>query len=228
MAMRPATATKRGGRMQSWSDIRLTVGQHASPADGLCLMEAVALCVGERHGDWPDCVCPVLIEFGRVLNDAMPDRWRTDLLLPLVPVLVGTLDPGSESCGITSTALERARARILVGWCVNVLAGPAGGEADHRVREASVDAGEALRFGQAQHAARYAAAATAWAVKAASDRATAASLRAGRSPAVTARAAAEAGLGIWRGAVDAYRQAAALGRPAPTGEPLPALERAEG
>lgn len=215
--------------MQGWFDIRLTAGHHSSPADGLCLMEAVALFVGERHADWPDCVCPVLIEFGRVLNDAMPDRWRTDLLLPLVPVLVGTRDPGSPSCGIMSTALERARARMLVDWCANVPAGTAGdGEADQRAREASVDAADALRFGQAQHAARNAAAAVAWAVKAASDRAMAGALRAGQSPAAAARAASQAGLGIWRGAIDAYRRAAALGRPAPTGEPLPARERADG
>ncbi len=107
--------------MHEWHDIRLTAGEHDSPADGLCLMEAVALFAGERHRDWPTCVCPVLIEFGRVLNDTMPDQWRTDLLLPLVPVLVGTRDPLSDSCGINATGLERQRAAALLAWCVNRL-----------------------------------------------------------------------------------------------------------
>ncbi|PZU77497.1 MAG: hypothetical protein DI530_12880 [Sphingomonas sp.] len=183
-------------------DIRLTAGQHTGPGDGLCLMEAVALFVGERHGDWPSCVCPVLIEFGRVLNDAMPDHWRTDLLLPLVPVLVGTRDPQSDSCGITSTGLERDRAAALLAWCVNVVEREAGdGDGDGaglRARGALADAAEALRFGQAQHAARNAAAALAWAVKAAADRELVEAVRAGKSPQAAARAAACICLAIWR------------------------------
>jgi hypothetical protein len=196
--------------MHERHDIRLTAGQHSGPGDGLCLMEAVALFAGERHGDWPSCVCPVLIEFGRVLNDAMPDHWRTDLLLPLVPALVGTRDPQSDSCGITSTGQERDRAAALLAWCVNVVQREAGGggEAELRARGALADAAEALRFGQAQHAARNAAAAIAWAVKAAADRELAAALRAGKSP--QAASAAGISLTLWQGAVAAYRNAAAL------------------
>ncbi|WP_052075714.1 hypothetical protein [Sphingomonas taxi] len=194
--------------MHEWHNIRLTAGQHSGPGDGLCLMEAVALFAGERHGDWPACVCPVLIEFGRVLNDVMPDRWRTDLLLPLVPVLVGTRDTQSDSCGITSTGLERKRAAALLAWCVNVVereAGGGGGEAELRARGALADAAEALRFGQAQHAARHAAAGLAWAVKAAADRELAAALRVGKSPQA---AAGSCGLKLWQAAVAAYRDAA--------------------
>ena len=197
--------------MHEWHNIRLTVGQHSGPDDGLCLMEAVALFVGERHGDWPACVCPVLIEFGRVLNDAMPDHWRTDLLLPLVPVLVGTRDPQSDSCGITSTRLERKRAAALLAWCVNVVEREAGGGdgAELRARGALTDAAEALRFGHAQHAARNAAAAIAWAVKAAADRELAAALRTGKLPQAAAQAAAGICLAIWRDVVAAYRGVAA-------------------
>lgn len=206
--------------MHERHDIRLTAGQHNGPGDGLCLMEAVALFVGERHGDWPACVCPVLIEFGRVLNDAMPDRWRTDLLLPLVPVLVGTRDPQSDSCGITSTGQERDRAAALLAWCVNVVERDASGgdEAELRARGALADAAEALRFGQAQHAARNAAAALAWAVKAAADRELAAALRAGQSPQAAARPAAGICLAIWREAVAAYQGMAA---PEPAASALP-------
>lgn len=197
--------------MHERHDIRLTAGHHSGPGDGLCLMEAVALFVGERHGDWPACVCPVLIEFGRALNDAMPDYWRTDLLLPLVPVLVGTRDPQSDSCGITSTGLERDRAAALLAWCVNVVEREAGGgdEAELRASGALADAAEALRFGHAQHAARNAAAAIAWTVKAAADRELAAALRAGQSPQAAARAAGSSSLGLWQGAVVAFRRVAA-------------------
>jgi len=198
--------------MHEWHDILLTAGDHSSPADGLCLMEAVALFAGERHGDWPTCVCPVLIEFGRVLNDTMPDRWRTDLLLPLVPALVGTRDPLADSCGISATRMERKRAAALLAWCVNSLEGVTRGddEAQLHSRGALADAAEALRFGQAQHAARNAAAALAWAVKATADRElAAAALRDGKSPQAGVRAACTDGWSLWHGAVGAYRDAAA-------------------
>jgi len=197
--------------MHEWHDIRLTAGDHDSPADGLCLMEAVALFAGERHGDWPTCVCPVLIEFGRVLNDTMPDQWRTDLLLPLVPVLVGTRDPLSDSCGINGTGLERKRAAALLAWCVNSLEGVTRGddEAELHARGALADAEEALRFGQAQHAARNAAAALAWAVKATADQEPAAALCAGQSAQAAVRASERSSWNLWQGAVDTYRDAAA-------------------
>jgi hypothetical protein len=197
--------------MHEWHDIRLTGGQHSSSGDGLCLMEAVALFAGERHGDWPACVCPVLIEFGRVLNDNIPDQWRTDLLLPLVPVLVGTRDPQSDSCGITSTGLERKRATALLEWCANVVKREASGgeEAELRARGALADAAEALRFGQAQHAARNAAAGFVWAVKAAADRQLAAALRAGRPPQAATEVAGGASLTLWKDAVAAYQGVAA-------------------
>jgi hypothetical protein len=196
--------------MHEWHDIRLTAGDHDSPADGLCLMEAVALFAGERHGDWPTCVCPVLIEFGRVLNDTIPDQWRTGLLLPLVPALVGTRDPLSDSCGINATGLEQKRAAALLAWCVNSLEGVTRGddEAELHARGALADAEEALRFGQAQHAARNAAAALAWAAKAVADREQGTALRAGQSSPAAVRAAGLDGLSLWHGAVDAYRDAA--------------------
>jgi len=197
--------------MHEWHDILLTAGDHSSPSNGLCLMETVALFAGERHGDWPTCVCPVLIEFGRVLNDTMPNQWRTILLLPLVPALVGTRDPLSDSCGINATGLERDRAAVLLAWCVNRLEAVAVGsdEAELRARGALADAAEALRFGQAQHAARNAAAALAWAVKAVADRELAAALRAGQSPPEAARTVGGTGLALWRDAVGAYRHVAA-------------------
>lgn len=71
------------------------------------------------------------------------------------------------------------------------------------------DAAEALRFGQAQHAARNAAAALALAAKAVADHELAAALRAGLSTPAAARAADGVSFALWQGAVGAYRDAAA-------------------
>ncbi|NUR19372.1 MAG: hypothetical protein HOQ12_07535, partial [Gemmatimonadaceae bacterium] len=39
--------------------ITLASGGHASPADGLCVMEAAAYFAREPHSDRPACVSPV-------------------------------------------------------------------------------------------------------------------------------------------------------------------------
>lgn len=216
--------------MVEWSVIELKTGHHASSADGLCLMEAVALFAGERHGDWPDCVCPALIEFGRVLNDALPDNRRTSMLLPLVPVLVGTREAGCTGDGLNPSRLERKRAAALVAWCVNVLPGSAvaqGSEERQHRAGALEEAQGALRFGQAQHAARAAAAAVAWTAKGVWHRSLGEPLTRVLSPRKAADEASRATLGVWQGAVDAYRRAALLGRSAPA-TTLPVVEAADG
>ncbi|WP_375250418.1 hypothetical protein [Sphingomonas sp.] len=216
--------------MSEWSAIELKAGQHASPADGLCLMEAVALFAGERHGDWPYCVCPALIEFGRVLNDALPDRRRTAMLLPLVPVLVGTREPGCTGDGLNPSPLGRQRAAALVAWCVNTLpnkpAVPDGEEGQRRAASLE-EAQDALRFGQAQHAARAAAAAVAWAAKGAWHRSLGEALIRPVSPRQAAEEASHAALAVWQEAINAYRDAALLGRPA-MAPLIPAVERIDG
>ena len=57
-------------------EITLRHGSHTDRNSGVCLMEAVAWYAGEQHSDHPDCVCPVLGEMGRGLNDALPDSKR--------------------------------------------------------------------------------------------------------------------------------------------------------
>ncbi len=74
----------------SVAEVRLSQGKHASPQEGMCLMEVVAWFAGEPHSDRPDCVCPVLATFGIGINDAMDDRSRDRLLKPLVGLFVGT------------------------------------------------------------------------------------------------------------------------------------------
>jgi hypothetical protein len=71
--------------------IYLEKGRHAFPQEGMCLMEAVAFIAGEDFTDRPECVSPVLAEFGRILNDFLSDDARQQLI-PLIPKLVGTVN----------------------------------------------------------------------------------------------------------------------------------------
>ena len=89
--------------------IVLQKGGHDTPDDGLCLMEAVAFVRGIPHTDRPPCVSPVLGDFGRNLNDVLPDDTR-QLLVPLIPVLPGTADDG----------FDEQRGYMALDWLVRV------------------------------------------------------------------------------------------------------------
>jgi hypothetical protein len=72
------------------------MAEHAriNPCDGLCLRELTAMFARERHTDHhPKCVSPVLGEFGRNLNEALPDDLRQGLK-GLIPLLPGTAGDG--------------------------------------------------------------------------------------------------------------------------------------
>jgi len=75
--------------------ITLTSGAHSSRADGVCIMEAAAWLAGEKHSDHPQCVSPVLAEFGRRLNDALADGQR-QYLKPFLPRLLNTAGDGRD------------------------------------------------------------------------------------------------------------------------------------
>ena len=80
--------------------LTLARGKHGTREEGVCLMEAVAAYAGREHTDHPPCVCPVLGNMGRSLNDTLPDD-RRQALVPLIPVVVGTADDGmSERRGL--------------------------------------------------------------------------------------------------------------------------------
>jgi hypothetical protein len=68
---------------------KLSVGKHKNPTVGMCFMEAVAWMANERHSDRPKCVCPVLGNYGLILNDAMTTRERK-ALNPLILKIIGT------------------------------------------------------------------------------------------------------------------------------------------
>jgi len=82
----------------------LAHGNHGSPDDGMCLLEAAAYMAGEPHSDHPQCVDVALAAFGRTLNDRLREDER-QLLKPLLPRLIGTR---------ATPALARRRALLLV------------------------------------------------------------------------------------------------------------------
>jgi hypothetical protein len=73
--------------------ITLESGAHASVADGVCLLEAVAWVAGERHSDHPSCVCPVLGAFGRSWNDSLDENTR-QRLKAYIPRMISTSSDG--------------------------------------------------------------------------------------------------------------------------------------
>jgi hypothetical protein len=75
--------------------LRLDPGPHKSPDRGVCAAEATAFLAGEPHSDHPDCLCPILGEVLRWLNDRMPEEDQQGLVR-LVPLLVGTRHQDAE------------------------------------------------------------------------------------------------------------------------------------
>lgn len=92
----------------------LSFGTHKSWDDGASVMEAVAWVVtGERWGDHPPCVCPVIGAFLRTWNDELVDAERDRLLLPFVERVPGT----------SSTPLvEEDRGWLAMDWLVRTYA----------------------------------------------------------------------------------------------------------
>ena len=94
-------------RILDLDQLHLDKGAHRDPADGLCLLEAVAYVAGEVHTDAPRCVSPVLAEFGRTLNDWLDDVRRQELKL-LIARLPGTAGDG----------LDEARGYMALDWLI--------------------------------------------------------------------------------------------------------------
>ena len=65
-------------------------GHHETRERGVCAMEAVAWLAGEPHSDRPECACPVIGEFVRVINDRLPEDKRNRLLKPFLRALAAS------------------------------------------------------------------------------------------------------------------------------------------
>lgn len=59
--------------------LRLEPGSHASPGDGVCIVELASLLGGERFSDHPRCVCDVIAAFLRGWNDRSSHAARQHL-----------------------------------------------------------------------------------------------------------------------------------------------------
>jgi hypothetical protein len=112
--------------------LRLEPGSHASPGEGVCIVELASILAKERFSDEPECVCDVIGAFLRSWNDraSYVDRQR---LRPYAARIVGTRsgrtithrrrdiclvwsDLAGLDGGPLSRSLARLRARIRVGW----------------------------------------------------------------------------------------------------------------
>ena len=49
--------------------LRLDPGSHASPREGVCIVELASILAKEKFSDEPDCVCPVIGAYLRSWND---------------------------------------------------------------------------------------------------------------------------------------------------------------
>jgi hypothetical protein len=75
--------------------ITLDHGNHRSPEQGYCLMEAVSMFAKEPFTDAPTCVSTYLRRFGISLNDRANDERRQDLRR-FIPLVVGTAGDGLD------------------------------------------------------------------------------------------------------------------------------------
>ena len=92
--------------------VSLKSGAHMTREEGMCAMEAAAYLAGEPHSDHPQCVSPVIAAFKISWNDGLPnDAERDRLLLPLIPLTIGTAG---------STELDERRAWRALDWLVRV------------------------------------------------------------------------------------------------------------
>ena len=73
----------------------LSSGKHQEGSHKLCAMELIAYMERLPHSDHPPCTCNVLAAYTLILNDSMDDRSRQSLL-PVLPLLVGTVSPEHE------------------------------------------------------------------------------------------------------------------------------------
>lgn len=98
-------------RLAELEKLRVDRGAHGTFAKGHCALELVAWLAKEPHSDHPKCTCPVIAAFVRRWNDGIRgDDDRTRVLLPLLPLLVGTR--------IDDESVRLERAYLAIDWQV--------------------------------------------------------------------------------------------------------------
>src|SRR4051812_36329833 len=84
---------------------RLSAGRHASPEDGVCVMELASVLGGQPFSDRPWSVSPMLLSLLRGYNDGLDDR-RRQALRPFAATTLGTA--GNAVAELERSALLRA------------------------------------------------------------------------------------------------------------------------
>ena len=74
-------------------DIDLKRSCHKTRAEGVCFMEAVAWYGGEIHTYKPACTDLFVASYAITLNDAIPDKYRNDILRPMIAKIAGSVVP---------------------------------------------------------------------------------------------------------------------------------------
>ena len=92
--------------LEGGTRLRLEPGAHASPYDGVCVVELASVLAGEPFSDHPRCVCEVIAGFLRSWNDRAGhfDRQR---LVPYASRVVGSR---------ATPAITRMRRDICLTW----------------------------------------------------------------------------------------------------------------
>lgn len=90
----------------TYQTVSLSKGGHASPDDGVCVMELASMLSGETFSAHPRCVSWPIASFLRTYNDVLDDARRQDLYAYAAKVV------GTAGC----PEHEAARSRRLVEW----------------------------------------------------------------------------------------------------------------
>jgi hypothetical protein len=90
----------------SHQNVRLGRGRHASPGQGVCVMELVSMLAGEPFSDHPRSVSQPIGELMRAYNDLLDDDRRQDLYA-YAATIVGTR---------SSPSVELVRVERMISW----------------------------------------------------------------------------------------------------------------
>lgn len=85
-------------------------GASQHPSNGACALDAISWLMYGQLGDEPICVCPIIADYVRAINDALDDVDRQKLR-PYLMRLVATVEP----------AVESERAQYLFNHAIRVL-----------------------------------------------------------------------------------------------------------
>jgi hypothetical protein len=92
----------------SHQTVKLSRGKHASPDEGVCVMELASMLAHEPFSDRPRAVCPVIGGFLRTYNDWVDHRRRQDLYAYAAAV-VGTRSSKQVERSRIEACLEYSR-----------------------------------------------------------------------------------------------------------------------